>query len=103
MSLPSSGDEGGLAGPGAVEGFWGRAVPTRRIKIPIAVATVGCAPLCRIAMSSLALPEENRAEVRSVDLRVAHCARLVLGGLIVSRSNRLTCRPIRVRRMAAQT
>ena len=53
-------------------------------------------------MSSLALPEEDRAEVGSVNLRVAHGARLKPGRLVVSRSYRLARGAVHVRRMAAQ-
>src|SRR5215472_1076082 len=103
MSFPSPSEEGGLAGAGVVGGFWAKALGIRSKPIPRISKAELSAPLFRIAMSCLALPEEDRAEVGSVNLRVAHCARLVLGRLVVSRANRLTCSSVRIRRMAAQT
>ena len=53
-------------------------------------------------LTLLQLPEENWAEVGTMDLRMAHGACLVLGRLIVCRPPRCTRRAIHVRRVATQ-
>jgi hypothetical protein len=53
-------------------------------------------------LNRLRLPEENWAEVGTMDLRMAHGARLVFCGLIVSWSGRRSRSAVHVRRMTAQ-
>ena len=85
-------------------GFWARS-RDRQSTRPAAMTASRkyCAPMVRIPMSCLALPEEHRAEIGSVDLRVAHGARLILGGLVVGRPLGCSRCSVHVRRMATQT
>src|SRR5664279_711062 len=59
--------------------------------------------MVRIPISRLALPEEHRAEIGSVDLCMAHGASLILGVLVMGRSQRSSRRSIHVRCMATKT
>src|SRR6516162_9704351 len=103
MSLPSAaGGDCVVSGGGAAGGFWASelqannraATATPSLKLRAIDSDVHVTPR---------LPEEHRTEVGSVNLRVAHGARLILGGLIVRRALRLTRRAVHVRRMAAET
>src|SRR6516225_400358 len=80
ISLPSSPAGGGAEGAGVAGagGFCAHPRPARIRPIAMAASLSTFAPTVRIPISCLALPEENRAEVGSVNLRVAHGARLVL-------------------------
>src|SRR5271165_6729328 len=102
MSFPSPAAEGCAGGVGGAGGFWAderHASNRPAIRTPSLKAY---APTFRTPMSCLALPEEYRAEVGSVNLRVAHGARLKLSGLVVSRAYGFTRSSVRVRRMATK-
>src|SRR5271165_1746028 len=103
MSFPSPAAEGCAGGVGGAGGFWAderHASNRPAIRTPSLKAY---APTFRTPMSCLALPEEYRAEVGSVNLRVAHGARLKLSGLVVSRANRFTRGSVHVWCVAAET
>ena len=110
MSFPSEGADdvsgaGGAAGAG-VETCpvlcAQRLLPSNRQRSIAANPNLSAPRFLWEPMSCLALPEEHRTEIGSVNLRVTHRARLVLCRLVVGRSDRLARSPVHVGRMATK-
>src|SRR5271157_3992581 len=102
MSFPSPAAEGCAGAVGGAGGFWADKMHSSNMPAAKTQSLNGYAPMVWTPMSRLALPEEYRAEVGSVNLRVAHGARLKLSGLVVSRAYGFTRSSVRVRRMATK-